>query len=508
MSEEVRISTLEYPDNVRLRKEMYLMNPNHCVEEIIDNSVDEHLAGYCKNISINVSPESGLIQVSDDGRGIPVEPSTDPAFKGQSQLFQAMASLHSGGKFQSKDGAYKSITGGLNGVGASCVNAVSSYFKAQVFKEGYEYSLVFEKGRLKENFQKTEIKDKKKHGTTISFILDTEIWKNDTVDYKKLKDRIQQIAFLNPSLSLTYTYDKEEPISYHYPEGLQTYLDMLVSKEKRICDSIILHKKENDIEADLGFTFSPSYQQEYYTFVNNVETSRAGDHLAGFKFGIHKAISQYLKDNKMKTPTNMTQDDCLEGIVAIIAVKVKDPKFEGQGKTAIRMPELRTVVSQLTCDAYYEYLSKNPKIAKTILDKITQAMNARVAARKARQAVRDQKSIMKSISLPGKLKSCSSRDPEKTEIFLVEGDSAAGSALQARNANVQAILSVFGKVKNVQKGKDDTTALNSVKLLDIIKALGTDVGKNFNLDKLRYHKIILMADADCFLHNLKYVNKK
>ena len=496
MSEEVRISTLEYPDNVRLRKEMYLMNPNHCVEEIIDNSVDEHLAGYCKNISINVSPESGLIQVSDDGRGIPVEPSTDPAFKGKSQLFQAMASLHSGGKFQSKDGAYKSITGGLNGVGASCVNAVSSYFKAQVFKEGYEYSLVFEKGRLKENCQKTEIKDKKKHGTTISFILDIEIWKDDTVDYKKLKDRIQQIAFLNPSVSLTYTYDKEGPLSYHYPEGLQTYLDMLVSKEKRICDSIILHKKENDIEADLGFTFSPSYQQEYYTFVNNVETSRAGDHLAGFKFGIHKAISQYLKDNKMKTPANMTQDDCLEGIVAIIAVKVKDPKFEGQGKTAIRMPELRTVVSQLTCDAYYEYLSKNPKIAKTILDKITQAMNARVAARKARQAVRDQKSIMKSISLPGKLKSCSSRDPEKTEIFLVEGDSAAGSALQARNANIQAILSVFGKVKNVQKGKDDITALNSVKLLDIIKALGTDVGKNFNLDKLRYHKIILMADAD------------
>lgn len=401
-------------------------------------------------------------------------------------------------KFESNVGAYKSITAGLNGVGASCVNAVSSYFKTQVFKEGYEYSLVFEKGRLKENFQKTEIKDKKKHGTTISFILDTEIWKDDTIDYKKLKDRIQQIAFLNPSLSLTYTYDKEESISYHYPEGLQTYLDMLVSKEKRICDSIILHKKENDIEADLGFTFSPSYQQEYYTFVNNVETSRAGDHLAGFKFGIHKAISQYLKDNKMKTPANMTQDDCLEGIVAIIAVKVKDPKFEGQGKTAIRMPELRTVVSQLTCDAYYEYLSKNPKIAKTILDKIIQAMNARVAARKARQAVRDQKSIMKSISLPGKLKSCSSRNPEKTEIFLVEGDSAAGSALQARNANIQAILSVFGKVKNVQKGKDDTTALNSVKLLDIIKALGTDVGKNFNLDKLRYHKIILMADADCF----------
>lgn len=497
MVDEVKISTLEFPENVRLRKEMYLMNPNHCVEEIIDNSVDEYLAGYCKNISITCNPDTDMIIVSDDGRGIPVGPSTDPKFKGKSQLLQAMGSLHSGGKFaNNREGSYKSITGGLNGVGASCVNAVSEYFKAQVFKEGYEYSIIFSKGILTEDFKKHEIDNKKKHGTTISFILDKTIWKDDVIDYTKLKNRVQQIAYLNPTLTLTYKYGDSETITYHYPEGLHTYLEVLAPSDKRLCNDIILHKKENGIEVDLGFTYTKSYQSEYFTFVNNVETSRAGDHLAGFKTGIHKAIVQYYKDNKLKEPNNMTQDDCLEGIVAIIAVKVKDPKFEGQGKTAIRMPELRSLVSQVTCNAYYEYLSKNPKITKIILEKISQAMNARIAARKARQAVRDQKSIMKSISLPGKLKSCSSRDPRKSEIFLVEGDSAAGSATQARDAKIQAILSVFGKVKNVQKDKDDKVALNSVKLLDIIKALGTDVGKNFNIDKLRYHKIIVMADSD------------
>lgn len=381
-------------------------------------------------------------------------------------------------------------------VGASCVNAVSDYFKAQVYKNGYEYSIGFKKGLLTEDFSKAKIDDKKKHGTTISFILDDTIWKEDRIDFDKLKNRVQQIAYLNPKLTITYTYGNEDPVVYHYPEGLRAYLSVLAPSDKRICDDIILHKKENDIEADLGFLYTSSYNSDYVTCVNNVETSRAGDHLAGFKTGIHKAIVQYYADNKLKEPSGLTQEDCLEGIVAIIAVKVKDPKFEGQGKTAIRMPELRTMVSKVTSEAYYEYLSKNPKITKTILDKITQAANARIAARKARQAVREQKSLMKSISLPGKLKSCSSRDPRKSEIFLVEGDSAAGSALQARDANTQAILSVFGKVKNVQKNSDDKIALNSVKLLDIVKALGTDIGKNFNIAKLRYHKIILMADAD------------
>lgn len=384
-------------------------------------------------------------------------------------------------------------------VGASCVNAVSNYFRADVFKDGFVYSVTYSKGIIKKDFSKEEFVDKRiknKHGTKITFRLDPEVWKNETVDYDKLQKRVQQIAYLNPSLTLTYLYGNNEPITYHYPEGLHTYLNALVSEDKRICNNIVLHKKENDIEVDLGFTYSQTYQTDYYTFVNNVETSRAGDHLAGFKTGIHKAIVQYYKDNKLKEPNGLTQDDCLEGITAIVAVKVKDPKFEGQGKTAIRMPELRSLVSSVTCEAYYEYLSKNPKITKIILDKISQAMNARIAARKARQAVRDQKSIMKSISLPGKLKSCSSRNPEKSEIFLVEGDSAAGSALQARDASTQAILSVFGKVKNVQKDKDDKIALNSIKLLDIIKALGTDVGKNFSIDKLRYHKIIVMADAD------------
>ena len=500
MSEEqVKISTLEFPENVRLRKEMYLMNPNHCVEEIIDNSVDEYLAGYCKNITIQCQSDN-TISVTDDGRGIPVEPSSDPKFKGQSQLLQAMGSLHSGGKFSvNRADSYKSITGGLNGVGASCVNAVSNYFKAEVFKDGFLYSVVYNRGIIKEDFKKEEIVDtklKNNHGTKITFRLDSEVWKDETIDYDKLQKRVQQIAYLNPTLTLTYIYDNNEPIVYHYPEGLHTYLNSLVSEDKRICNNIVLHKKENDIEVDLGFTYSQTYQSEYYTFVNNVETSRAGDHLAGFKTGIHKAIIQYYKDNKLKEPNGLTQDDCLEGITAIVAVKVKDPKFEGQGKTAIRMPELRSLVSNVTKEVYYEYLSKNPKITKIILEKISQAMNARIAARKARQAVRDQKSIMKSISLPGKLKSCSSKDPEKSEIFLVEGDSAAGSALQARDAATQAILSVFGKVKNVQKDKDDKVALNSIKLLDIIKALGTDVGKNFSLDKLRYHKIIVMADAD------------
>lgn len=315
-------------------------------------------------------------------------------------------------------------------MGASCVNAVSSDFLAEVRKDGCRYTIEFRKGVLYQDM-KTEPIQSKQHGTTITFTLDPDIWK-EPIDYVKLRARIKQIAYLNPGLTLLYR-DNDTSETFHFPDGIHTYLDNLAAKD-RLCDPIVLHQEENGIAVDLGFVYTSGYSQDYYTFVNNVETTRAGDHLTGFKAGIVKSIQTYVKDNQLKGCDDLTSEDCLEGMTAVISVKVKDPKFEGQGKTAVRMPELRAAVSDITRDAFYVYLSKNPKTAKIILAKLQQAAKARLAARKARQAVREQKSRLQSISLPGKLTACSSRNPEECELFLVEGESPSLKAMNCWKA--------------------------------------------------------------------------
>lgn len=496
MSEEVKISVLEYPEEVRLRTGMYLLNPNHCIQEIIDNSIDEFFAGYCTKIDIVVNSETGKICIQDNGRGIPVAMSDIPKYKGISQLELALTTLHGGGKFgDNRSNSYTSVTSGLNGVGASCVNAVSSYFKAEVYRDKNYYSIEFKEGRKTVDFNSQPLKEnKKRSGTCISFILDPKIWKEEKINYIQLRKKVKELAYLNPGLTLTYTQENTGIADTHfYPEGLKTYINDLI-KDKALFQPIILNNKKEDTEIQIAFTYLESYKEDFYTYVNSVETPRAGDHLTGFKTGIHKAISQYVAENKLKIK-DITQDDILEGIVAIISVKVKNPNFEGQGKTIIKMPSLRSKVSQIVFESYYEYLSKNSKTTKIILEKISQASKARIAAKRARQAVREQKNKLSSTSLPGKLTACLSKNPEETEIFLVEGDSAAGSAIQGRDPNLQAILPVFGKILNAKKNTS-FSIFSSSKILDVVKALGCGYGKNFNIEKLKYHKIIIMADAD------------
>jgi DNA gyrase subunit B len=311
----------------------------------------------------------------------------------------------------------------LNGVGASATNATSLVFDVTVKKDKTVYFMECHKGIITTHLKVIGTCGARDTGTTISFILDPEIWTDDEIHVDKLNERIRQIAYLNPGLTISFTKDKEDTIVYHYPEGLHQYLKDIVDTGTSLIDPIILSSMKDDIGIDIAFTYADNYRQDLYSFVNNVATERAGDHLTGFKFGVNKAISRYIKDNdpKNKKLQHIVQDDTLEGIIAIVAVRVKEPRFEGQGKTAIRMPKLRGIVSDITSDALYEYLSKNPSVAKKLLEKVGGAAHARIAAKQARQAARDQKNTLSSISLPGKLKSCSSRVPEECEIFLVEG---------------------------------------------------------------------------------------
>jgi DNA gyrase subunit B len=382
-------------------------------------------------------------------------------------------------------------------VGASSVNATSELFIVDVYQNEHRYHMECKEGIVTHHVSKEEKISKSKTGTTVKFILDKKIWPDSDVDIVKLKYRIKQIAYLNPKLVLYFKQDNEGEIKYSYPEGISAYLTDISKNTNPICNPIILTKIKEDIHVNLAFLYSSGYKQEIYTFVNNVATERAGDHMAGFKLGIGRTINKYIKDNSVKGMHDILSEDMLEGIIAIVAVRVKNPRFEGQGKTAIRMPELKTAVADCTEDIFYEYLSKNPKVAKEILNKISDAAKARLAAKRARQEVRNQKSTMSSITLPGKLKACSCRDPKKTELFLVEGDSAAGTAVLARDNKTQAILPVFGKILNADKTRF-TTIMSSPKILEVVKALGCGIGESFDINKLRYHKIIIMADADYF----------
>lgn len=494
--DDIEISFLDFPENVRRRTGMYLNGPNHCVQEIVDNAVDEFLAGYCTQIDVSYSTEKKQIIVKDNGRGIPVAPSKDPKHKGVSMLQSAICSLHAGGKYgNARENSYTTITSGLNGVGSSAVNAVSTIFQVDVYRDGYHYQIICEKGIVTTPVTKLETVSKNRTGTTVTFVLDPEIWREEEIQLNELKQRLQELAYLNPGLIVTYTEDNTETISYQYPEGIQTYIQNLTANTTHICEPILLQNHKNpDMGMDIAFLYTSGYTQNLRSYVNTVPTERAGDHVAGFKLGIVRTINTYISQNNIKGMSDITQDDMLEGITAIIAVQVKEPRFEGQAKTAIRMPELKTAVAERVQDVLFEFLSKNQKTASTILDKISNAAKARLAAKRARQAARDQTKKLSTITLPGKLKACSSKDPEKCELFLVEGDSAAGTSSQARDSKTQAILPVFGKILNAEKR--GVEALNSSKILEAIKALGCGIGDSFNIDKLRYHKIIIMADAD------------
>ena len=506
--EQAQISVLEFPDCVRKRKGMYLTSPDQCVFEIVDNAVDEFAAGRCNKIEVKISNEQ--VSISDNGGGIPITPSKDPGYEGKPQAEVAMTVLHAGGKFLSagKEGAYKTSTGGMNGVGASCVNAVSTDFKLEIKTDGKKYGLDFKKGITVKPLYEIGTIPKKDHGTVVSFTLDKEIWNSEWYDFGHIRKRLKQLAYLNPGLSIMISFDTHDAEGkavkfegeYNFPEGLTGYINEIIENKERLNEPELItgkieHSKNKQISVDACFVYTTDYSSDIRSFVNNVGTEYGGDHENGFRLGIADAVKKYALENKMvKDAKALTNDDCVEGMQAIISVKLLDPNFEGQGKGKLRMPEVKTVIKKFIEEQTYDFLMKNYDRSKTIIEKTLLAAKAREDARKARNAARASKAVSVGGNVPD-LASCSSKKPEECEIYLVEGDSAGGSAKQARDRKYQAILPIFGKILNAGKATFEKV-IDSGKLADMVKALGCGIGKEFNMEKLRYHKIILMADAD------------
>lgn len=503
-NQAANITVLDFPDCVRMRKGMYIPNIEHTVFEIVDNSIDEHMAGYCNAIAVAIVDDT--ITVEDNGRGIPVTPHEKNPSLSQAEV--AYTVLHAGGKFGDSEG-YKTSTGGLHGVGASVVNALSEDLTLEIKTGGKKYIAKFAKGHIKEKLHIVEkglnVNDT---GTSVSFKLDPEIWGNEKVDLNKIRKRIQQLAYLNPGLTTYLYFDTENKDGkrvkleeqHCYPEGLKSYIEKL-AKNKNLVTDIISFSVDNDAEdaakamqVSVALAYTESYSEEIYTFYNGINTIDGGDHLTGFKAGLLKSLTDYIDSNNIKN-LSFESDDVREGIIAVISVRsVKAPEFDGQGKAKVKSPEARAFVKSSLEEAMTDFLDANPNQAKIILNKITQAAKARLAAKKAREDVRKIKSMADSGN-PEKIADCSSKKPEECELFIVEGDSAAGSAKSGRDRKTQAILPVFGKILNVEKARL-SDVLNSIKMQDILKALKCGIGEEFDISKLRYHKIILLADAD------------
>lgn len=514
MSEQAEITLLRFPENVRIRKEMYLIDPNHCMYEIIDNAVDEFNSGYAKHIQVTVQQQDKqhfpTITVWDDGRGIPTKLSNDPEHLEETQAEVALGNLTAGGKF-GKETGYKTITSGLHGVGASCVNATSSSFRACIYHDGTRTVLQYAKGILIDKTIEEPIKDKKLHGTEICFVLDESLWKGEKFDFDVIKNRLKQLSYLNPGLVLSFK-DAQVEETYEHINGLEDYYSHLIQNKTMLAEKdskgqvikeikpIQFLKNVNDpelgnIEINIILGYSEGYASDIYGFVNSVATT-GGDHYTGFNTGIARAVTSFLTDDgHYKTLLkHLSNDDCREGIVAIISIKVMYPKFEGQSKGSIKMPQVRSAVNSVMQDEVRLYMEQHPTFVKLLAEKLEKAAKSRIAAQRARDSVRGEKGSLDS-SLPGKLAACSSKKPEECSLYIVEGDSAAGSAIQGRDSRTQAILPVFGKILNTEKSRPDEVVKNS-KLLDVVKALKCGIGSEFNIDKIRYHKIVIMADAD------------
>ncbi len=490
------IQVLEGLAAVRKRPGMYigstgLAGLHHLVYEVVDNSIDEAMAGYCKNITVTIQKDN-IIKVEDDGRGIPVD--IHPKFK-VSALEVVLTKLHAGGKFDND--TYK-VSGGLHGVGVSVVNALSEYVNVTVYRDNKVYEQSYKRGIVVEPVK--ENGSTKKTGTTVQFKADHEIFEVLEYEYKTLSHRLRELAFLNRGIHITLTDEREKkPYSetYYYEGGIEMFVSHLNAKKKLLHDKpIYISKVEDRIDIELAMQYVDTYTETTYTYCNNINTTEGGTHLVGFRTALTRVYNDFIKKLEMdkKTKITLMGEDTREGLVAVLSVKIPDPQFEGQTKTKLGNTDVRQFTERLVTEALTEYFSQNPKVIKSILEKIIRAAQAREAARKARDLAR-RKNALESDSLPGKLADCSERNVDMTEIYLVEGDSAGGTAKEGRDRKFQAILPLRGKVLNVEKARLEKI-VESEALKLIITALGCGIGTSFDIEKLRYGRVIIMADAD------------
>ena len=492
-----QIQVLEGLEAVRKRPGMYIGSVSvrglhHLVYEIVDNSVDEALAGYCKNIHVKIEP-GNIISVEDDGRGIPVEKHKKTGLSAAETVYTV---LHAGGKFGG-DSGYK-VSGGLHGVGASVVNALSEWTEVTIQRDGGVFQMAFERGKTIKPL--TRIGDSKKTGTKVRFYADDTIFETLEYEYEVLEKRFREMAFLTKGLRITIEDLREETpkkADFCFEGGLKSFVEYLnKNKEKLHPQPIYIEKVNGEIPVEISIQYTSAYNENIYSFVNNINTIEGGTHLEGFKRSLTKVFNDYARGhNILKDKDNNLQgEDIREGITAVISVKVKEPQFEGQTKTKLGNSEVTGVVQSMVNEALATFLEENPSVAKAILEKCISASRAREAARKARELVR-KKSALESTTLPGKLADCSSKVAEECEIYIVEGDSAGGSAKQGRDRKFQAILPLWGKMLNVEKSRADKI-YNNDKLQPVILAVGAGIGADFDITKIRYGKVIIMADAD------------
>ena len=491
-----QIQVLEGLEAVRKRPGMYIGSVSarglhHLVYEIVDNSVDEALAGYCKNIHVTIEP-GNVIKVEDDGRGIPVDIHPKTKISAAETVYTV---LHAGGKFGG-DSGYK-VSGGLHGVGSSVVNALSTWTEVTIQRDGGIYQMAFERGKTVKPLQR--IGDSDKTGTTVRFLADDTIFETLEYEYEILENRLREMAFLTKGLRITLTDERGETpkkADFCYEGGLISFVEFLNKNKEKLNPKPIYIEKNGDTPVEIAIQYTTSYSENIYSFVNNINTIEGGTHLEGFRRSLTKVFNDYARSHNIlkEKDSNLQGEDIREGITAVISVKVKEPQFEGQTKTKLGNSEVTGAVQSVMNEELSAFLEENPAVAKVVLEKCISASRAREAARKARELVR-RKNVLENTTLPGKLADCSSNKPEECEVYIVEGDSAGGSAKQGRDRKFQAILPLWGKMLNVEKSRADKI-YNNDKLQPVILAVGAGIGADFDITKIRYGKVIIMADAD------------
>jgi DNA gyrase subunit B len=497
------IQVLEGLEAVRKRPAMYIGSTDgrglhHLVYEVVDNSIDEALAGHCDRISV-VLQADGACRVEDNGRGIPID--MHPKY-GKPALTVALTVLHAGGKFD--ESSYK-VSGGLHGVGVSCVNALSARLIADVRRDGRHVSQEFARGEP-QPMQELGTSTREERGTTVTFYPDPQIFETTKFDFDILSNRLRELAFLNAGVHITFRDERAEAVAhagkpredvYHYEGGVDEFVKWVNRGRQALHPGVVhVEGKKDKVSVEIALQYTDSYNETVFTFANNINTIEGGTHLVGFRSALTRVLNDYARKNDLLKGIEggLTGEDCREGLTAIVSVKIPQPQFEGQTKSKLGNSEVRGIVETILNERLAEFLDETPAVARIVLEKAVLAQRAREAARKARDLTR-RKGVLEGGGLPGKLADCQSRDPAESELYIVEGDSAGGSAKQGRDRAFQAILPLRGKVLNTEKARLDKVLQNK-EILALVQAIGTSIGEDFDISKLRYHKIVIMTDAD------------